>query len=51
MLKSPIQLSSSVRDMDGIPIALANTIDGGSAVVVWKIFNYPRWVFFYQEKL
>ena len=36
MLKDPVKLSSSVRDMDGIPIALGNTIDGGSAVVVWK---------------
>ena len=35
-LKYPIKLSSSVRDADGIPLALANTEDGGSAVVVWK---------------
>ena len=35
-LKYPIKLSSSVRDADGIPLALAKTEDGGSAVVVWK---------------
>ena len=35
MLKNPIKLSSSVRDMNGIPIALAETIDGGETVVVW----------------
>ena len=40
MLKDPIQLSTSVRDMDGIPIALADTIDGGSAVVVWKNLSW-----------
>ena len=35
-LKYPIKLSSSVRDADGIPLALAKTDDGGSAVVGWK---------------
>ena len=35
-LKYPIKLSSSVRDADGIPLALANTEDGGKAVVVLK---------------
>jgi len=35
-LKYPIKLSSSVRDADGIPLALANTEDGGEAVVVLK---------------
>jgi len=35
-LKYQIKLSSSVRDADGIPLALANTEDGGEAVVVLK---------------
>ena len=35
-LKYPIKLSSSVRDADGIPLALANTEDGDEAVVVLK---------------
>ena len=39
-LKYPIKLSSSVRDADGIPLALADTEDGGSAVVVWKNFAW-----------
>ena len=36
VLNSPIELSSSIRDADGVPLALANTVDGGEAVVVWK---------------
>ena len=36
VLTSPIELSSSIRDADGVPLALANTVDGGEAVVVWK---------------
>ena len=36
VLTSPIKLSSSIRDADGVPLALAKTEDGGSAVVVWK---------------
>ena len=35
-LVSPIELASSVRDADGVALALAKTVDGGSAVVVWK---------------
>ena len=35
-LQHPIKLSSSVRDRDGIPLALAKTEDGGERVVVWK---------------
>ena len=36
ILKKPIELSSSVRDADGVPLAFAKTVEGGSAVVVWK---------------
>ena len=39
-LKYPIKLSSSVRDADGIPLALAKTEDGGSIVVSWKNFSW-----------
>ena len=39
-LKYSIKLSSSVRDADGIPLALADTEDGGSIVVSWKNFSW-----------
>ena len=35
-IKIPVQLTCSVRDYDGIPIALAKTTDEGSVVVGWK---------------
>ena len=35
-LKYPIELSTSPRDWDGSLLALANTVDGGESVVVWK---------------
>ena len=36
VIKSPIELTSSVRNSDGVPLALAKTVEGGSAVVAWK---------------
>ena len=41
-LTEPTELSTSPRDWDGSLLALAKTVDGGSAVVVWKDSS---WVF------
>jgi|TARA_B110000483_G_scaffold152109_1_gene180948 hypothetical protein len=30
----PIELSTSIRDFNGMSVALAKTVDGGSAVVI-----------------